>query len=138
MSPMRVVMNALIAADFQKLLEQRNVCFDGTCTSGISAIVLAVGDFLEQLHRDHAACTHQASSGPLTDAAITLAVRDIVLEGLQKEGSNLPMPREVMASLVSGAIYGAVKQALAQRNWSVSDARLEDLVPVILPLLGAR
>ena len=127
--------NSLIAADFQKLLDERNVCFDQNCSSGLAAIVLAVGDYLEHLHQDQAACTRQASSGPLTDAAITLAIRRIVLDGLQKKARRSPMPNEVLASLVSSAIYGAVKEWMARTKWQADEAALSSLVQVILPVL---
>lgn len=130
--------NAVIAADFQKLLEQRNVCFDGSCSSGLTAIVLAVGDYLQQIHRDHAACTRQAASGPLVDAAITLAIRRIVLEGLEKEPGKSPAPPEVAASMVSGAIYGSVKEWLSRTNWRTDEAALLSVVPHILPLLAQK
>lgn len=127
--------DSMIAADFQKLLEQRNVCFDGSCSSGLAAIVLAVGDYLEQVHREQAPCTHPVSSGPLVDAAITLAIRGIVLEGLEKQARLSPFPRAVAASLASGAIYGAVKEWLSKTNWRVDEAALLSVVPLILPLL---
>lgn len=127
--------NSLVSADFQKLLEERNVCLDENCSSGLSAIVLAVGDYLQGLHRDHAACTRQASSGPLIDAALTLAIRRIVLQGLKKQAGKFTVPREVVASMVSGAIYGAVKEWLSKTNWQVDEAALLSLVQIILPLL---
>ncbi|HEU0141531.1 MAG TPA: TetR/AcrR family transcriptional regulator [Bryobacteraceae bacterium] len=127
--------NSLVGADFQNLLEERNVCLDENCSSGLSAIVLAVGDYLQGLHRDHAACTRQTSSGPLIDAAVTLAIRRIVLQGLKKQAGRFPVPREVTASLVSGAIYGAVKEWLSKTHWQVDEAALLSLVQPILPLL---
>lgn len=130
--------NSLIAADFQKLLEQRNVFLDGSCVSGLGAVVLAVGDYLQQLHRDHAACTRPESSGPVIDAAITLAIRNIVLDGLEKQSPPLTLPRDVAASLVSGAIYGAVKQWLSKKNWRADEEDLLSVVPLVLPLLETR
>jgi AcrR family transcriptional regulator len=127
--------NALIAADFQKLLEQRHVCFDESCPSGLSAIVLAVGDYLQHLHQDRAACSRQASSGPLVDAAITLAIRRIVLDGMERDAVPSSVPPEVVASLVSGAIYGAVKEWLSRTKWQSDEAALSSLVQRILPLL---
>lgn len=127
--------NAVISADFQKLLDARNVCFDGNCTSGLSAIVLAVGDFLERLHKDQAACARPAFSGPFVDAAVTMTIRGIVLDGLEKERRRYAVPREVMASLVSGAIYGSVRQSLAEMNWRADEAALLSLLPVILLIL---
>jgi AcrR family transcriptional regulator len=127
--------NALIAADFRQLLELRNVCFDGTCASGLGAILLAVGDFLEQLHKDRRQCTRHSATGPLIDAAITLAIRKILLDGLTTSQQPEAPPQEIVASLLSGAIYGAVKQWMSSREWRVDEQGLLTLVPLIQPLL---
>lgn len=127
--------DALVAADFQKLLDQRNVCFDGSCPSGLATLILSVGDFLEQIHRDHTDCSRQASSGPVVDAAITLAVRRIILDGLESKSVQTLISREVAASLIAGAIYGAVKETLSNMKWRVDETALLSLVPLILPVL---
>ncbi len=129
--------NALVGADFQKLLEQRNVCLnDNSCSSGLSAIALAVGDYLRQLHADQAACSRHAPSGPLIDSAISLAVRRIVLEGLQKRGAHAPAQCEVVASMVSGAICGAVKESLSRSKWRADETALSWIAQLVHPLLG--
>lgn len=127
--------NALIADDFRELLERRQICFDGSCAAGISTLILAVGDYLEQIHRDKPACSAGASSGPLIDAAITMAIRRIVLDGLENHGDLTPATREVFASMLGGSVYGAVKQWLSTRQWRVEEAGLLTLVPMIRPLL---
>lgn len=127
--------NALIGRDFKKLLVERNVGFDGSCSSGLSAIVLAVGDYLEQLHLDQVACARPASSGPLIDAAVTLAIRGVLLDGLQDADRHPSISHEVMASLVSGAIYGAVRQSLSQMHWRSDEGALLPLVHAIIPLM---
>jgi AcrR family transcriptional regulator len=127
--------NALIAADFQKLLEQRNVCLDESCSSGLSAIALAAGDYLQHLHNDHAACISQASSGSLIDSAVILAIRRIAIEGLEKRHTQPAASRKVVASMVSGAIYGAVKEVLSGTNWRADEAALSSVAQLIHPLL---
>jgi AcrR family transcriptional regulator len=128
--------NALIAAEFQELLQRRNVCFDGSCGSGLAAIVLAVGDYLQQIHSDKPACIRHAASGPLVDAAITLAIRGIVLDGLTNKAISAAVPREVFASMLSGTIYGAVKEWLSARQWKMEEDAILLLVPLIQPLLA--
>jgi AcrR family transcriptional regulator len=127
--------NALIAAEFQQLLERRNICFDGSCGSGLAAIVLAVGDYLAQIHGDKPACTRHATSGPLIDSAITLAIRRILLDGLENRAMSVAVPREVFASMLSGTIYAAVKEWLSSRQWKMEEEALLLLVPLIQPLL---
>lgn len=127
--------NALIGTDFDRLLEARNVCLDGSCSSGLGAIVYAVSDFLRQVHRDQAACTRQVSSGSLMDAAITLAVRRIVLEGLEKQGAQFDVPREVVAAAVSGAVYNAVRDFFFRTKEGLREPDVVSIVRLILPLL---
>lgn len=127
--------NSLIGADFEKLLEQRKICFDGGCFSSLNTIVLAVGDFLQHLHNDHATCTQKASSEPLIDAAITLAVRKLVLKGLEKQARQSALPREVAAAMAAGAIYAAVKECLSTTNWQVDEKTLASIAPLIRPVL---
>lgn len=127
--------NSLISSDFDKLLERRNVCFDGTCSSGLAAIILAAGDYLQQMHSEHATCPGP-STGPLVDTAVTLAIRRIILEGLNKHPNDSSAPRELIASIVSGAIHGGVKESLAQTSWQMDEERLLALIPLIQPLMG--
>jgi AcrR family transcriptional regulator len=62
--------NVLIASDFQKLLDERNVRFDGSRVSGLAGVFLAICDYFQQVYRDQVACARQASSGPLMDASL--------------------------------------------------------------------
>src|ERR1700682_6515016 len=61
---------ALIASDFHKLLAERNIRLDGTCSSGLAAIILAVCDYLKQMHGNQTDCARQGSFAPLMDTAI--------------------------------------------------------------------
>lgn len=127
--------NALIAAGFEAFLTQRKVCFDGDCRDSLAAIVLAVGDFLEQIHRDHSECTRQSSAGTLVDGALTLAIQKIMREGLAKKATPMAAPHEVIAAMVSGSIYGAVKEQMSRNDWKVDEAALLSLTRLIQPLL---
>ena len=127
--------NALIGSDFEKLLEARNVCLDGGCPSELGALVHTVSDFLREAHQDSAACVRRASSGPLVGAAITLAIRKIVLEGLEKQERRFSVRREVVAAMLSGAIYNAVKESLSRTKQESEEEAIGLIVRLILPLL---
>src|SRR6266404_542198 len=52
----------MVAGDFHKLFEERNIRFDGSCSSSLEAIIFGVCDYLKQIHSNPAACARQ---GPL-------------------------------------------------------------------------
>lgn len=129
--------NALIAADFRELLQRRNVQYAGGCASGLAAILMAVGDFLEQVHGERTACASHPASGSLVDAAVTLAVRDVILDGLARKVSPGAIAPEVFAAMLSGAIYGAVKECAGRNGWRVEESAVLALTPRLLALVEA-
>jgi AcrR family transcriptional regulator len=124
---------AMVAGDFHELLQKRNICFEGTCPTAVEAIVLAVCDYLKEIHRNKKQCASQASFGPLLDAAVTRAIRVVVLEGLAKRATRNGVPHNVLAATVSSAVYGAT------REWFYSKRRLgnEEFVSFIAGVVGA-
>lgn len=109
---------AMVAGDFHELLKQRNICFDGTCPTATEAIVLAVCDYLKEIHRNKKQCANKGSFGPLLDSAVTRAIRIVVLDGLAKRPTRNGVPDNVLAATVSSAVYGAA------REWFYSKKRL--------------
>jgi AcrR family transcriptional regulator len=126
---------AMIASDFHKLLEERNIRFDGTCASALAAIILAVCDYLKQIHSNQTECARQGSFAPLMDAAITLAVQRIVLDGLRTHPRARSLPHEIVASTISWAIYGAVKEWFYSANRQPAQEIVPSLVRLVLPLV---
>src|ERR1700758_5438465 len=124
---------AMVAGDFHDLLKERNISFDGTCPTAVEAIVLAVCDYLKEIHRNKKQCASQASFGPLLDAAVTRAIRILVLEGLAKRATRNGVPHNVLAATVSSAVYGAT------REWFYSKRRLgnEEFVSFIASVVGS-
>ena len=108
---------AMVAGDFHELLKERNIRFDGACPAAIEAIVLAVCDYLREIHRNKKQCASKGSFGPLLDSAVTGAIRIIVLDGLAKHSPRTSVSADVLASTISSAIYGAV------RDWFYSKKR---------------
>jgi AcrR family transcriptional regulator len=125
---------SMIASDFHKLLEERGIYVDGTC-SQLSAVILAVCDYLEQTHRNRTDCTRQDAFAPLMDAAVTLATRRVVLEGIRRRSGRFSVPREVVASTVSWAIFGAAKAWFLTANRQPAVKVVPSLTLLIRPLL---
>jgi AcrR family transcriptional regulator len=125
--------NALIAADFAALLAHRAVCFARGNAAGLHALALAAAAFLTRLQQDHAACTGHPSTGPFIDAALTLAIQQILaLRFAERPEGALD------AALVSGALYQGVKETLVQTNWQADEAALQAMVRRLLPLAKRR
>lgn len=101
---------AMVANDFQALFQARNIRFDGTCASTLEAIVLTICDYLKGIHASKKQCASLGSFGPLLDSAVIKAIRIVLLEGLPKRSPRAEIPRDVIASTVSSAIYGATRE----------------------------
>lgn len=131
------LLDAMVAGEFHLLLHDRNVCYDGTSPSAARALILATCDYLAQIHSGSTACQRQSAFEPLIEAAITSAIRRVLIAGMQKGGSSPGPPPEMIATAASGAIYGAVKE------WfnTPSRASAEEIVPfvfqLVLPVLEA-
>lgn len=122
---------AMVGTDFHKLLNDRNVCFDGSCESGLSTIILAVCDYLEQVHTTQS----RHAFTPLMDAAVTAAIRRVVMQGMPSNEVTLNVPPKIAASSVSWAIYGAAKEWFDTPGHPSAEDIVPSLVQMIHPLL---
>lgn len=123
--------DAMIAGDFHRLLQERNVGFDGTCASALEAIILAACNYLEQIHGDQTDCARQGSVNSLMDAAITRAIQIVVLDGVRNDRTPTRVSREILASTISWAIYGAAREWFHSANRPAA----EEIVPSVAALL---
>lgn len=124
---------AMVAGDFHELLKERNICFDGTCPTAIQAIVVAVCDYLKEIHGNKKQCASKASFGALLDSAVTRAIRIVVLDGIGKRAARSGVANDVLASTISSAIYGATREWLYSKRRHRSD----ELVSFITGFVGS-
>ncbi|HEX4807650.1 MAG TPA: TetR family transcriptional regulator [Bryobacteraceae bacterium] len=125
------LLDAMAAGGFHMLLKERNVRYDGACPSAVRALILATCDYLTRSHSGSAACQRHSAFEPLIEAAITSAIRRVLMTGMPKGSSTAGPPPEMIATAASGAIYGAVKE------WSKTPGHgsAEEVVPFILQLV---
>jgi AcrR family transcriptional regulator len=125
------LLEAMVAGGFHKLLQERNVSYDGTCPSAVSALILATCDYLTQTHGDGSQCQRQSAFEPLIEAAVTKAIRRVLMAGMPKSGSASGPPPEMLATAASWAIYGAIKE------WFNTPDRppAEEVVPLVMQLI---
>src|ERR1700738_4188050 len=102
------LLEELIRVSFLQLLAQRNVRFDGTCSSAFQAIILAVCDYLAELQKSHSSKQHQFE--PFVEATVIDQIRVVLLDGFRYPPLERRIPPEMIAATASWAIYGAVKQ----------------------------
>jgi AcrR family transcriptional regulator len=102
------LLEEFVRVSFLRLLEQRNVHFDGKCSSAFRAIILAVCDYLTEVEASLSSKQHQFQ--PFLQATVIDQVRLVLLGGFQKHPMERSIPPELIAATASWAIYGAVKQ----------------------------
>jgi AcrR family transcriptional regulator len=127
---------AMIANDFHTLLQERNIRFEGTCPSAVSAIIFAVCDYLTQTHSTPGDCSRHSAFTPLMEAAVTNAIRGVLMQGTTKLDPNSNVPPEIVATTASWAIYGAAKEWFYTPGRPPAEEVVPSLVQLILPLLG--
>jgi len=125
------LLEAMVAGGFHQMLHERSVSYDGTCASAARPIILAVCDYLAMHQSSCPEGVQKSAFEPLIEAAITNAIRRVLLSGISKKTSASGPTAGMVATTASWAIYGAVKE------WLKTPARpsAEEIATVILPLI---
>jgi AcrR family transcriptional regulator len=123
------LLGELIRVTFLDLVAQRNVRFDGTCSSAFRALTLALCDYLLDLQKSHSSDRLQFE--PFVEATVIDQIRIIFLEGFRRHPEEGRISHEMIAATASWALYGAVKQ------WVNTTDRVpvEEFVPVATELV---
>jgi AcrR family transcriptional regulator len=103
------LLGELIRVTFLQLLTQRNVHFDGTCSTAFHPIILALCDYLLEVQKSQSSDRLQFE--PFVEATVIDQIRLMLLEGFRKRPQDQRrISPEMVAATASWAIYGAVKQ----------------------------
>ena len=133
------LLEELIRVTFLKLLNQRNVKFDGGCSSTFQAIILAVCDYLSELQELHS--PNQRQFEPFVEATVIDQVRVVLLEGYKRhpeERTERAVPAELIAATASWAIYGAAKQWVNAPRRQPAEEFVKVAVELVRPILTTR
>ncbi len=131
------LLDALVAGGFHQILHERSVSYDGSCPSAARPVILAACDYLA-LHQG--GCTevaHKSAFEPLIEAAITNAIRRVLLPGLSPAAVTAGPSAEMVATTASWAIYGAVKEWLKTPQRPPAEEIVSVILPLIVPILQA-
>jgi len=125
------LLDAMVAGGFHELLRDRSVGYDGSCASAAAPVILAACEYLCECRSNQSACQRQSAFEPLIDAAMTNAIRRVLVAGMPKAKSKSGVSPEMIATTASWAIYGAVKE------WfnTAGRAPAKEIVPIILRLI---
>jgi AcrR family transcriptional regulator len=131
------LLEAMVAGGFHMLLHERNVSYDGTCPSAVRALILATCDYLTHTHAGSTECQRQSAFEPLIEAAVTAAIRRVLMAGMPKSGSASGPPPEMIATAASWAIYGAVKEWYGTPDRPPAEEVIPLVMQLIIPILSA-
>jgi AcrR family transcriptional regulator len=122
-----------VAGDFNALLAERKVVFDGTCSGALRGIVLGVCDFLAVTQGTP--CQRQRQMEPHLDTAIAVVVQRMISSGLKNHEDGNGVSADLRAAAVSWAILGAAKVWVHTPDRPSSDEIAGTVVGMVEPIL---
>jgi AcrR family transcriptional regulator len=128
------LLECMTATRFLALLEERGVSFDGTCGSALRKILLGICDYLAVAMGDPT--RRGRPMDPHMESAIIAVVQRMSLDGLkQQEPWHGPVSREMVATIVSWALYGAAKEWVLRTDRRPAEEIVDDVVGLLTPLV---
>ena len=127
------LLEELIRVSFLALLAQRNVRFDGTCSSAFKAIILAVSDYLSEVQKSFSSKQHQFE--PFVEATVIDQIRQLLLGGFRAHPTERRISEELVAATASWAIYGAAKQWVDTPDHVSAEEFVSVAVDLVKPIL---
>jgi AcrR family transcriptional regulator len=127
------LLEELIRVSFLQLLAQRNVSFDGTCSSAFKAIILGVSDYLTEVQKSFSSKQHQFE--PFVQATVIDQIRQMLLCGFRSHPTERRISEELVAATASWAIYGAAKQWVDTPDHASAEEFVSVAVDLVKPIL---
>ena len=127
------LLEELIRVSFLQLLAQRNVRFDGTCSSAFKAIILAVCDYLSEVQKSFSSKQHQFE--PFVEATVIDQIRQLLLCGFRSHPTERRISEALVAATASWAIYGAAKQWVDTPDHVSAEEFVSVAVDLVKPIL---
>jgi AcrR family transcriptional regulator len=130
------LLGELIRVTFLQLLTQRNVHFDGTCSTAFHPIILALCDYLLEVQKSQSSDRLQFE--PFVEATVIDQIRLMLLEGFRKRPQDQRrISPEMVAATASWAIYGAVKQWVDTPDRCPAEEFVSIATELVQPVLAA-
>ena len=129
------LLGELIRVSFLQLLAQRNVSFDGTCSTAFHPIILALCDYLLEVQKLQSSDRLQFE--PFVEGTVIDQIRQVLLEGCRKRPQVPLISQDLMASTASWAIYGAVKQWVDTPNRVSAEEFVSIASTLVQPIMAA-
>jgi AcrR family transcriptional regulator len=129
------LLGELIRVSFLQLLSQRNVHFDGTCSTAFHPIILALCDYLLEVQKSQSSDRLQFE--PFVEATVIDQIRLVLLEGFRKHPRESRISLEMVAATASWAIYGAVKQWVDTPGRCPAEEFVSIATELVQPVLAA-
>ena len=129
------LLGELIRVSFLELLSQRNVYFDGTCSTAFHPIILALCDYLLEVQKSQSSDRLQFE--PFVEATVIDQIRLVLLEGFRKHPRESRISLEMVAATASWAIYGAVKQWVDTPDRCPPEEFVSIVTELVQPVLAA-
>jgi AcrR family transcriptional regulator len=127
------LLEEFIRVNFLQLLAQRNVRFDGRCSSAFKAIILAVSDYLAEVQNSFSSKQHQFE--PFVEATVIDQIRQLLLCGFRSHPTERRISEELVAATASWAIYGAAKQWVDTPGHVSAEEFVSVAVDLVTPIL---
>jgi AcrR family transcriptional regulator len=129
------LLGELVRVTFLQLLTQRNVHFDGSCSTAFHPIALALCDYLLEVQKSQSSDHLQFE--PFVEATVIDQIRLILLDGFRRHPIERRISEEMIAATASWAIYGAVKQWVDTPNRSPAEEFVKVAMELLQPILAA-